>query len=120
MSTSGAATARLCFSRNTRFVPSADSSAQTSPTPTDSETPVTANRFRTFTERNSATAEAGPSFATHGTPSSPWRTPKRSSPTSCTYPTTACARPPSAMTKLGARSRAHLVAKALGDGPLLA
>jgi DNA-binding CsgD family transcriptional regulator len=26
----------------------------------------------------------------------------------------------SAMTKLGARSRAHLVAKALGDGPLLA
>ena len=27
---------------------------------------------------------------------------------------------PSAMTKLGARSRAHLVAKALGDGPLLA
>ena len=25
-----------------------------------------------------------------------------------------------AMTKLGARSRAHLVAKALGDGPLLA
>jgi len=27
---------------------------------------------------------------------------------------------PSAMTKPGARSRAHLVAKPLGDGPLLA
>ena len=27
---------------------------------------------------------------------------------------------PSAMTKLGARSRAHLVAKAVGDGLLLA
>jgi DNA-binding CsgD family transcriptional regulator len=30
------------------------------------------------------------------------------------------AQVPSAMTKLGARSRAHLVANALGDGPLLA
>ena len=27
---------------------------------------------------------------------------------------------PSAMTKLGARSRAHLVSKAVSDGPLLA
>jgi hypothetical protein len=41
--------------------------------------------------------------------------------TSRIFPTTPCARTvPSAMTKLGARSRAHLVAKALGDGLVLA
>jgi len=60
MSTSGAATAPLCLNRKARFVPSADSSAQMSPTPTDSETPVTAEpSSRAFTERKGATAEAG-------------------------------------------------------------
>src|SRR5687768_11684925 len=42
MSTSGAATAPLCLNRKARFVPSADSSAQTRPTPTASETSLTA------------------------------------------------------------------------------
>ena len=36
-----AAIAPLYFNRNARFVPSADSSEQPSPSPTDSETPVT-------------------------------------------------------------------------------
>ena len=40
--TSGAATAPLCLKRKARFVPSAESSAHTSPTPTGSDTPVTA------------------------------------------------------------------------------
>src|SRR3954451_3366132 len=42
MSTSGAATAPLCLKRKARFVPSADSSAQMRPTPTASETLLTA------------------------------------------------------------------------------
>jgi hypothetical protein len=38
---SGSGNRTLCLNRKARFVPSTDSSAQMSPTPTDSETPVT-------------------------------------------------------------------------------
>ncbi len=59
MSTSGAATAPLCLNRKARFVPSADSSAQMRPMPTDSETLVTAGP--SF-ERSSSTRALPPSW----------------------------------------------------------
>jgi hypothetical protein len=77
--------------------------------------------LRAFTERNSATAEAEavlrnsryavqPVAHTEAELADELHTPDDTERTHM----------PSAMTNLGARSRAHLVAKALGDGPLLA
>jgi hypothetical protein len=87
MSTSGAATAPLCLNRKARFVPSADSSAQMSPTPTDSETPVTAEPSSERSQNAKALPpKRGPSSATHGTPSSSWRTPERSSRRAAYFP----------------------------------
>jgi hypothetical protein len=93
-----------------------------SPTPTDSETPVTAEPSSERSQNARALPpKRGPFFATHDTPSSPWRAPKRSLADEPHIPDdTVPTHVPSAMTKLGARSRAHLVANALGDGPLLA
>ena len=92
-----------------------------SPTPTDSETLVTGGTvLRAFTERKSATAEAG-AVLRNSRPSSPWRTPKRRLADDPHIPDDSVrTHVPSAMTKPGVRSRAPLVAQALGDGPLLA
>jgi hypothetical protein len=69
MSTSGAATAPLCLNRKARFVPRADSSAQMSPTPTDSETLVTAGPSSARSQDARALPPKwGPSFAIHVTP----------------------------------------------------
>ena len=77
--------------------------------------------LRAFTERNSATAKAGAVLSNSRYAVRPVAQTETELADELQIPDdTVRTQVPSAMTKLGARSRAHLVAKALGDGPLLA
>jgi DNA-binding CsgD family transcriptional regulator len=77
--------------------------------------------FRAFTERKGATAEAGAVLrnSRHAVQLVAHTGAELADEPHISHDTVRT-HVPSAMTKLGARSRAHLVAKALGDGLLLA